>query len=175
MNREKVDFYTERDILGQEVQYSSVGRENNKNPKQTIDHTTYYKLPSIRIRYFSTLIDVIVILGLSLGFASFFEILGEVPDYVRGITFLFVFILYEPLLVSFACTVGQFLTNIRVRSFNNADKKLKLHFAILRTLVKATLGWISLLTITFNKNRLAIPDFLSRSIVIIPYIDAKPN
>lgn len=168
MNEKKVDFYRERDILGQEVQDNAVRQGRNPATKQVIDHSVSFDLPSIKIRYFSTLIDVLVILGLALGISSLFETLGEVPDYIRGITFLFVFILYEPLLVSFGCTVGQLVTNVRVRNFKHTSKKLKLHLAIIRTLIKATLGWISLITITFNKNRLAIHDYVSNSIVLIP-------
>jgi len=168
MSKEKVDYYKERDVLGQEVPDRSVRQKSKLDTKPVIDYSGTFRLPSIKIRYFSTLIDVIVIVGFSLGVTTLFELLGEVPGYIRGIAFLFIFILYEPLLVSFGCTVGQFVTNIRVRNFKDTSKKLKLHLAILRTIIKATLGWVSLITITFNKNRLAIHDYISNSIVLIP-------
>lgn len=168
MSEKKVDFYNERDVLGQEVPDSSGKQDRNLDTKEVIDHSGSFKLPSIKTRYFSMLIDVSVILVLSLGISYLFELLGEVPGYMRGITFLFVFILYEPLLISLGCTIGQFATNIRVRNFKDTSNRLKLHLAILRVLVKATLGWVSLITITFNKNRRAIHDYVSSSIVLVP-------
>jgi uncharacterized RDD family membrane protein YckC len=170
MAEEKVDYYKERDVLGQELPDQSARRKGKPGTKTGIDHSGTFKLPSIKVRYFSTLIDILVILGSSLGISSLFELPGEVPAFIRGITFLIVVVLYEPLLISFGCTVGQFVTNIRVRNFNDTGKKLKLHLAILRTIIKATLGWVSLITITFNKNRLAIHDYISNSIVIVPNI-----
>ena len=112
------------------------------------------------------MIDLLVILLLSLAISALFEKIGEVPNYVRGILFLIVFILYEPILVSFGATIGQLIMNIRVRSLKSPENKLVFHLALLRTIIKVLLGWLSFLTVTFNINRRAIHDFVSNSIMI---------
>jgi hypothetical protein len=135
--------------------------------KEKIDYSQTYILPSIKTRYFSTLIDVLAIIGISIIISNLFEKIGEVQDYIKAVTFFIVFILYEPLLVSFGATIGQFILSIRVRSFKDPQRNLPFYLAIVRTAVKVTLGWLSFLTITFNINRRAIHDYASNSIMIV--------
>jgi uncharacterized RDD family membrane protein YckC len=163
---ENFDSMSDKDILGQDIPPVFVKTEEITKKKEQPDYSKVYVLPSIKTRYFSTFIDILVILGISLGISYLFEKIGEVPNYVRAIAFIVVFILYEPLLVSFGATIGQLLLDIRVKSFKNPQRKLPIVLAAVRTLCKVFLGWISFITVTFNLNRRAIHDFASNSIVI---------
>lgn len=75
-------------------------------------------------------------------------------------------LLYDPICTAFACTFGAFLFKIRVRRFDDSDKKLNFFKAILRYITKLLLGWISFLTIHSNEHKRAIHDFVSDSVVI---------
>lgn len=166
-----MDNLTNKDILGQELPPVFIKTEELIEKKETIDYSKVYVLPTIKTRYFSMLIDVIVILLLALGISTILEKIGQVPDYVRGILFVIVIILYEPILVTFGTTIGQLLLNIRVRQFKNPEKKLAFYLVILRFIIKIFLGWLSFITVTFNINRRAIHDFASGSIMIANKIE----
>lgn len=155
-----------KDLNGQGNNPIYIKKESVIEPKDPVDYSKVYILPSIKTRYFSTLIDICVIFLLALGVSSLFEIIGEVPDSVRGILFVIVFILYEPILITFGATVGQFLLHIRVRRFKNPEKKVLFPLLLLRLLGKGLLGWLSFITVTFNPDRRAIHDYLSGSIMI---------
>jgi uncharacterized RDD family membrane protein YckC len=75
------------------------------------------------------------------------------------------FILYEPILTSKACTLGQFITKIRVRK-NSNYQRISLPASFLRYLVKFLLGGISFFIIIFSERSRAIHDFCAGSIVI---------
>ena len=107
------------------------------------------------------------IVGISLGISILFENIGEVHENIKGIVFIIAIILYEPILISFGCTVGQLITNIRVSDYVNPKKRIWFIQAILRLIVKGLLGWLSFITVTFNRNRRAIHDYISYSIVIV--------
>jgi uncharacterized RDD family membrane protein YckC len=163
---ESVDFTRDKDVPGQETPLVFIKTEESIEKPEEIDYSKVYVLPTIKTRYFSTLIDVLIIVLLSLGISSLLETIGQVPDYIKGILFLVVILLYEPILVAFGTTVGQFFLNIRVRNFEDPRIKLAFHLAIFRSFVKIILGWLSFITVTFNLNRRAIHDLASGSIVI---------
>ena len=163
---DQAEDLSEKDILDQDLCPVFIKLEEINERKEPVDYSKTYILPSIKTRYFSTLIDVTVMLLLSLGISSLFDKMGQVPDYVRGTLFVVVFILYEPVLVSFGTTVGQLILNIRVRNFNNPVKKLAFPLVMVRFVLKVFLGWLSFLTVTFNINRRAIHDFASGSVMI---------
>ena len=77
--------------------------------------------------------------------------------------FLFV---YEPLFTSAFCTLGQRITGIRIRKFSNYQR-LNFPVALLRVTIKGLLGFISLFSIIFSKDKRAIHDYASGSIVIL--------
>ena len=112
------------------------------------------------------MIDGVFIIVLLYGFTLLFDTIGSVPDYFKKITFLFCFVLYEPLFISLGSTLGQSLMEIRVRSFSNPEKRINIFQAFLRFFVKIFLGWASFITVTFNVNRRAIHDLASGSIMI---------
>ena len=108
---------------------------------------------------------VCVILVLLLSYSlSFFE---SVPDEVRIIGYVCIFILYDPLLTSlFGGTIGHMMLGLRVRRESDEQKNLSFPRALLRFLLKASLGVISLLTISNNEKGKAIHDYAARSVVM---------
>ncbi|MBE0676394.1 MAG: RDD family protein [Bacteroidales bacterium] len=160
-----------KDVPNQDVLPVFIKYENVDEAKDKIDYSKAFVLPSIKTRYFSTLIDICVIFLIALGISQLFEAIALVSGFVRGTLFVVVFILYEPILVSLGSTVGQYFLGLRVRRFNNPEKKVLFPILIIRVLVKYILGWLSFITVTFNTNRRAIHDFVSGSIVIAQRID----
>lgn len=95
---------------------------------------------------------------------SFFEVENTV---YRIIAFVFIFILYEPILVSFfKGTIGHKAMGIQIVSRRDQEGKINLLFAIVRFIVKSFLGWISLLTISTDKENRALHDMAVGSIAI---------
>jgi len=162
------NFTHENEQLNNDQQPIFIKSEQVKNQDNSLDHSKEYELPTIKTRYISTFIDFILILLMSLGISMIFEKIGEVSGLIKGLTFILVFVLYEPILISFGCTVGQLITNIRVRNMSNPEKRVQIYSAIPRFIIKAILGWISFISITLNVNRRAIHDFMTNTIVIIP-------
>jgi uncharacterized RDD family membrane protein YckC len=165
--------FNETDVLGQKLPPVYIRTEDIHESNSTIDYSKTYVLPSIKTRYFSMLIDIIVIILLSLAISTVLEKISQVPDYIRGFLFLFVIILYEPILVTIGTTIGQYFLDIKVRNFNNPELKLSFPKVLLRFVIKVFLGWLSFLTVTFNVNRRAIHDFASGSIMIANKIEVK--
>jgi uncharacterized RDD family membrane protein YckC len=163
---ESEDFVCKTDVLGQEISPSFIKAEDVTEKPEKIDYSKIYVLPTIKARYISMLIDVLIIVLISIALSSLFEIIGQVPGFVKGIIFVVIVLLYEPILVTSGSTVGQLFMNLRVRDFKHPGQKLTFHLAILRTVVKILLGWLSFVTVTFNVNRRAIHDFASGSIMI---------
>ena len=96
-----------------------------------------------------------------------FSAFENVPDYARIIAFVFIFLLYDPLFTSiFGGTIGHISFGIRVKRESNPLKNILFPLALLRFIVKALLGWISLLTISGNDKRKAIHDILVGSVVV---------
>jgi len=125
----------------------------------------YAILPS---RVKAAFIDSLVLVAMMYAASEFLNILDEVPNTLRWVIIIIVFFLYDPLLTHiFGATMGQSHYNIGVRLDNDTlNKKLSLPLSFLRFFFKATLGWISLLTVTGNSKRKALHDFIAKSIVI---------
>ena len=170
---EKNDSNVNDNILDQNLIPEYIKAEEIAEKKEKIDYSKVYELPTIKTRYISILIDGICLLLLALGISALFEKIGDVSGFVRGITFVIVIILYEPILVTLGCTIGQLFMNIRVRDFRNPEKKLSFYLVIFRFIIKIILGWLSFLTVTFNINRRAIHDLASGSIMIANKLEVK--
>lgn len=127
--------------------------------------TQIYLHISNRIK--AAFIDAVIIIVLMLLFTDIFSRFESVPDYYKIIAFVFVFLVYEPLMVSvFGYSVGHFLNDLRVKRHSNPSKNINILLALLRFVTKSLLGWISLLTISGNVERRAIHDMLADSVVI---------
>jgi uncharacterized RDD family membrane protein YckC len=75
-------------------------------------------------------------------------------------------LLYEPLLTVYASTVGQRVIGIQVRKISNPDERLSVTDAYARVIVKLLLGWVSFITINFNRQHRAIHDLAGSSVVV---------
>jgi len=123
--------------------------------------------PGVSLRVKAVVTDSIILVGSMVGVTYLFESFDNVPDYVRAIAFIFIFILYDPLFTSiFGGTIGHMVFGIRVKKEKDQQKNILFPLAIIRFIVKALLGWISLLTVSGNKKGKAIHDLLVGSVVI---------
>ena len=99
--------------------------------------------------------------------AYIFSLFDSVPDNARIFTFVFIFILYDPLFTSiFGGTIGHMTLGIRVKKESDEQKNILFPLAILRYIVKVLLGVISLLTVSSNEKGKAIHDHLVGSVVV---------
>jgi uncharacterized RDD family membrane protein YckC len=124
------------------------------------------KYPNLVQRMQSSFIDTIMIIIFMIVFSNILDRFENVPDWIRVTLFVSIFVVYEPLLMAFGCTVGNYLKGIRVRKYSDLSKKINIFQAILRYPVKIGLGWISFLTINSNPERRAIHDLVSGSVMI---------
>jgi uncharacterized RDD family membrane protein YckC len=123
--------------------------------------------PLLLDRVKASFIDAIVLIAMMYAASEIFALFDSVPNYVRIITSIFIFLLYDPLLTSFyGGTIGHSFSNIGVRKDDNLDEYISLPIAVVRFVLKALLGWISLLTVTGNEKKKAIHDFAANSVVI---------
>jgi uncharacterized RDD family membrane protein YckC len=125
-----------------------------------------HESPTILRRYISTFIDGVFILSLFIAVSYVIKADSTIASYARTAVFLVMFFFYEPVFTSRFCTLGQRITGIRVRSVVTY-KKISIPAAYLRIITKIFLGFISLLSIPITKERRAIHDFASGSIVIM--------
>ena len=109
---------------------------------------------------------MILIIILMFLFANILEKFDNVPDWVRIIMFVSLFIIYEPVCMALGCTLGNYIKGIRVRKYSDTTKRINLFQAVIRYPIKIILGWISFLTINSNPKRRAIHDLVSGSVMI---------
>jgi len=123
--------------------------------------------PGVAIRVKAVVSDSIVMLILIIIVTYAFSVFENVPDNARIIAFIFIFFLYDPLFTSvFGGTIGHMMFGLRVKREKDQMKNILFPLAIIRFLVKVSLGWISLLTVSGNKKRKAIHDYLVGSVVV---------
>jgi uncharacterized RDD family membrane protein YckC len=127
---------------------------------------TTEKYPELIERIQSTFIDMGLIIILMFVFSGIADRFDNMPDWARISMFASLFVVYEPLCMSFGCTLGNFIKGIRVRKFSNSARKINLLQALVRYPVKVLLGWVSFLTINSNPKRRAIHDLVSGSVMI---------
>ncbi len=91
----------------------------------------------------------------------------NMPNYVRIIVSVMIFLLYDPILTtSMGGTIGHSFIGFSVRKESNEAENISFISALFRFLVKVSLGWISLLTITGNSKKRALHDLFVGSVVI---------
>ncbi len=124
-----------------------------------------YATVGIRVR--ALFVDTIVMAVFGVLIAMVLNEFENFPDYYRPVPFVLIFLLYDPLFTSsFGGTLGQLSMGLRVRKAKDQTRKIILPFALLRFILKFSLGWISLLTVTGNEKKQAIHDFAVGSVVI---------
>ncbi len=126
--------------------------------------------PSVFRRYLSTLLDLLLLW-------CWVYAVTRVPavvetNWIAAALILPVLLAYEPVFTAFRCTVGQWVFRIRVRTFEGRNR-ISIPQAYGRLFVKYLLGAISILTIPARRDRRAIHDFTTKTIVI-EAADDKP-
>ncbi len=124
------------------------------------------KYPQLTDRVQSTFVDTVLIIIMMFLFATILDRFENIPDWVRIAMFAGIFVVYEPLCMTFGFTLGNFIKGIRVRKISDPTKRINILQAIIRYPVKVLLGWISFLTIHSNSKRRAIHDLVSGSVMI---------
>ena len=123
--------------------------------------------PGVADRVKAMVLDYLMIIAFLFVFTYAISIFEHVPDIVKKIAFIFIFFLYDPIFISlFGGTIGHFMIGLRVKREKNELKNILFPLAIIRYIVKVFLGWISLLTVSGNRKRKAIHDFLVGSVVL---------
>lgn len=124
------------------------------------------KYPLLLRRVQASILDLLVLLISMFGASSLFDRFDTVPDQVTALTMLILFVLYEPMCTTLGATLGQYIIGIRVRKSDHPDKTINFFQAMLRYVLKITLGWLSFITIHFDQQRKAIHDIASGSVMI---------
>lgn len=123
---------------------------------------------SLQSRIKAAVIDSVILISAMYCTSEILNSFKEVPSSLRAWLFILFFILYEPLMVSiFGNTLGHYYSDIKVRQEDNVDKKIIFPLALVRFVLKALLGWLSLLTITGSEKKQAIHDKIVKSVVVI--------
>lgn len=112
------------------------------------------------------MVDVVTIIVMMIILSEVFSSFSELPDWVRIAAFAFLWGGYEPLLTTIGCTLGQKVAGVRVRKYSDSSKTINIAQAYLRFIIKFFLGFISFFTITTNKERRAMHDLISGTVVI---------
>ncbi len=112
-------------------------------------------------------IDAIVIVAGMYAISEIFGLFESVPNIVRIIAAVFIFILYDPFFTSkYGGTIGHSYSKICVKRDSDTTKNISFPIAIVRFLLKTSLGWLSLLTVTSSDKKKAIHDLIANSVVL---------
>jgi uncharacterized RDD family membrane protein YckC len=131
------------------------------------------KLPTVSERIKAASLDTFVIILLMVVVSQIFSAFNEVKNEFRAAAFVLV-ILYEPITTSlWGGTIGHYIFGIRVRRNKNRFKNILFPVALIRFALKISLGWLSLLTVNSHKEKKAIHDSITGSIVV--FKDYDPN
>src|SRR5687768_14933119 len=124
-------------------------------------------LPNLVVRIKALFIDIGIMLIVFTSTTLFIDSFGDIPSFIKGFILIFMIYLYDPLLTSLAgATLGHKLMKLKVRKYNQPERKISIWQAFFRFFMKVVLGWISFLTVTGTKHKRAIHDLLSGSIIL---------
>lgn len=121
--------------------------------------------PSLSARLQSIFIDLIFLIALMIVVSSLLDHFPNAPNWIRAIAFIAIFAIYEPACLAFGCTIGNYIKGIRVKKFTDTNSRINFVQALIRYIVKVSLGWVSFLTIHSNPERRAIHDMASGSVM----------
>ncbi|WP_425489551.1 RDD family protein [Hyunsoonleella aquatilis] len=123
---------------------------------------------TIQNRIQAAIIDSIILVVSMYFISEVFSLFGSTSDYLKIILSVIIFLVYDPFMTSFyGGTIGHTISKITVRKDGDPNKKISFPVAIFRFILKASLGWISLITITLDKKKKkAIHDGAANSVVI---------
>jgi len=137
-----------------------------KEHKKIINSPLPKKLPALYQRYFATLIDYMFVFACAYAVSIYTPIFNgaSAETFIPIIAALFI---YDALLTSKLCTVGQFMFRFRVRNYKDLSR-IGFSLALKRTVIKLVLGIYSLIAILFNRERRAVHDLITDTIAISP-------
>lgn len=123
--------------------------------------------PGLLDRVKAVMVDSVILIIFMIIVSTVFSAFENVPDAARIVAFVFIFFLYDPIFTSsFGGTIGHMIIGIRVKREKNIEKNILFPPAIIRFVIKALLGWISLITVTSNNKNKAIHDSSVGSVVV---------
>lgn len=125
--------------------------------------------PALIVRIKSTLIDTFVVVLLMWLSTIVLQAYDTSSGVIRGLAFGII-LMYEPVAINKGKTLGQLIMGLRVSDEvawieYGKIQQVRLLPAILRSVLKITLGWLSLVTIHVNPLGQAIHDQAASSIV----------
>lgn len=124
-------------------------------------------LPNLVVRIKAVFIDLVILLLVFAVTSLIMDAAGNVSPFIKGSIAIFMLYLYDPIFTAFtAGTIGHKIMKLKIKQLKDSDKNISLFAALLRFLVKASLGWISFFTVTGNTNKRAIHDLASGSIML---------
>jgi len=120
--------------------------------------------PTVSRRYSAIFYDALVVIALI--YISDLIIGYDLPETFLGkMSIFFVpFFIYDFLSSFFGATLGQYMTNLRVKQAANPDKKPSIVNAALRSILKFWAAPISIITTGINKD--AIHDIVAKTVVV---------
>ena len=125
------------------------------------------EFPAVLDRVKAVFADGVVLILLMFLVTYTFSLFENVSQYARMFAFVFIFLLYDPLLTSIiGGTLDHMAFGLRVKRDRNMSKNILFPLALLRFIVKALLGWVSLLTVFGSEKRKTIHDLLVGSVVV---------
>jgi hypothetical protein len=95
----------------------------------------YNGYPSLVRRMQSSVIDFLLIIALMVAITQLADQFDSFPNVLRAIFFVLI-LLFEPLCVTFGYTLGNYLIRIRVRQYDDENKRINLFQSIIRYAIK---------------------------------------
>lgn len=161
MNETKNEY-----LLSDETSIIDMPKELHPSPELKHEQSGPYIYAEMKKRYSAMLIDILFLLVVIWGFSEVRNSIGGTAESIFSAMLVIFLVCYEPICISFACTLGQYLSKIRVRNSSEVDKRINIFSSFLRYPLKLILGAISFLTIRASSKGQAIHDLAAGSVVI---------
>ncbi len=131
--------------------------------------------PRLLRRIRAILIDSVILMSILFLWWITLPLFVDMPPTIKiGPLMILLFIL-DPLMVSITGgTPGHHLMGIRIQSAGSGNS-INIVRAILRTVLKALLGWLSLLIVLTSKKHQALHDLVLHTVVVLKDPDALPE
>jgi len=123
-------------------------------------------LPTLPRRYAATAVDGALMLVALVAPTAFWGADDAAARGMRAALVVGAFLVYEPLCTGRFVTLGQWVTGVRVRSFDSGER-IGVPRAFLRIWIKILLGILSFVVMPFVPGRRALHDLATGSIVIM--------
>ena len=140
-----------------------MGTEN----EEIIGTVTREDYPPLLRRFQSIAIDQFFIVFCMIVFGILLSNINEENTGVfKAILLLGLFLVSERFFMAYGCTIDNLICGIRVRKFDDQERRINIFNSYLRFIIKFLLGIISFFTVTSNISKRAIHDMASGSIMI---------